>query len=113
MRQKGAIPYCYTANLGQPDEPITTKFPAALLECGAEKARSSIAERNSCAKALPRCNAERSISRLPALLLQHHADWPRRNRNDAGRRDEEDGVDIWGDGSTYKGNDIERFYRYG
>ena len=46
-------------------------------------------------------------------LLQHDAARPRRHRDDARAGDAEHGVEIWGDGSTYKGNDIERFYRYG
>ena len=39
MRAKGAIPYAYTANLGQPDEPDYDAIPRKALEYGAEKAR--------------------------------------------------------------------------
>ena len=114
MRQKGAIPYCYTANLGQPDETNYDDIPKRALECGAEKAR------------LVDCRAQLVNEGLAALQCgAFHittAGVPYFNTTPIGRAVtgtmlvqamKEDGVNIWGDGSTYKGNDIERFYRYG
>ena len=114
MRQKGAVPYCYTANLGQPDEPDYDAIPRRALECGAEKARLL-----DCRKQLVRegfavlqCGAFHITTAGQAYF----------NTTPIGRAVtgtllvqamKEDGVNIWGDGSTYKGNDIERFYRYG
>jgi argininosuccinate synthase len=114
MRQKGAIPYCYTANLGQPDEPDYDAIPRRALECGAEKARL--------------LDCRRQLVREGFAVLQcgafhiSTAGLPYFNTTPIGRAVtgtllvqamKEDGVNIWGDGSTYKGNDIERFYRYG
>ncbi len=114
MREKGAIPYCYTANLGQPDEPDYEAIPQRALQCGAEKAR------------LIDCRAQLVREGLAALQCgAFHittAGLPYFNTTPIGRAVtgtmlvgamKEDGVNIWGDGSTYKGNDIERFYRYG
>jgi argininosuccinate synthase len=114
MRQKGAVPYCYTANLGQPDEPDYEAIPRRALECGAEKAR------------LLDCRKQLVREGLAALQCgAFHittAGVPYFNTTPIGRAVtgtllvqamKEDGVNIWGDGSTYKGNDIERFYRYG
>ena len=114
MRQKGAIPYCYTANLGQPDETNYDDIPKRALECGAEKAR------------LVDCREQLVHEGLAALQCgAFHittAGVPYFNTTPIGRAVtgtmlvqamKEDGVNIWGDGSTYKGNDIERFYRYG
>lgn len=114
MRQKGALPYCYTANLGQPDEPDYDDIPKRALMYGAEKAR------------LIDCRAELVREGLNALSCgAFHittAGVAYFNTTPIGRAVtgtklvaamREDGVDIWGDGSTYKGNDIERFYRYG
>ena len=114
MRQKGAFPYCYTANLGQPDEPDYDDIPRKALMYGAENAR------------LIDCRAELVREGLNALQCgAFHittAGVPYFNTTPLGRAVtgtklvaamREDGVDIWGDGSTYKGNDIERFYRYG
>lgn len=114
MRQKGAIPFCYTANLGQPDEPDYDDIPKRALMYGAEKAR------------LIDCRAELVREGLNALACgAFHittAGIAYFNTTPIGRAVtgtklvsamREDGVDIWGDGSTYKGNDIERFYRYG
>jgi argininosuccinate synthase len=114
MRQKGAIPYAYTANLGQPDEPDYDDIPKRAMMYGAERAR------------LIDCRAELVREGLNALACgAFHittAGVAYFNTTPIGRavtgtklvvamRD--DGVDIWGDGSTHKGNDIERFYRYG
>lgn len=114
MRQKGAIPYCYTANLGQPDEPDYNDIPRRALDYGAEKAR------------LIDCRQELVREGFAALQCgAFHittAGLPYFNTTPLGRAVtgtmlvgamKEDNVNVWGDGSTYKGNDIERFYRYG
>jgi argininosuccinate synthase len=114
MRQKGAVPYCYTANLGQPDEPDYEDIPRRALEYGAEKARL--------------IDCRRQLVREGFAALQcgaFHittAGLPYFNTTPLGRAVtgtmlvgamKEDQCHVWGDGSTYKGNDIERFYRYG
>src|ERR671926_530538 len=114
MRSKGAIPYAYTANLGQPDEPDYDEIPRKALEYGAEQAR------------LIDCRTQLVSEGLAALQSgAFHistAGLPYFNTTPIGRAVtgtmlvvamQEDGVNIWGDGSTFKGNDIERFYRYG
>jgi argininosuccinate synthase len=114
MRGKGAVPYAYTADLGQPDEPDYDDIPRRALQYGAEKAR------------LIDCRAPLAAEGLAALQCgAFHistAGVTYFNTTPLGRAVtgtmlvsamKEDGVDIWGDGSTYKGNDIERFYRYG
>jgi argininosuccinate synthase len=114
MRQKGAIPYCYTANLGQPDEPDYDDIPRRALEYGAEKARLIDCRRQLVGEgfAALQCGAFH-ISTAGVRYF---------NTTPLGRAVtgtmlvgamKEDDVHIWGDGSTYKGNDIERFYRYG
>jgi argininosuccinate synthase len=113
MRAGGAIPYAYTANLGQYDEPDIESVPSRALQYGAEKAR------------LIDCRAELVREGLYALQCgafhistagKTYFNTTPLGRAVAGtmlvRAMAEDGVDIWGDGSTYKGNDIERFYRY-
>jgi argininosuccinate synthase len=114
MKQKGAIPYAYTANLGQPDETDYDAIPRAALEYGAEKARLI-----DCRGPLVR----EGIAALQAGAFHiTTAGVPYFNTTPIGRAVtgtmlvsamKEDDVQIWGDGSTYKGNDIERFYRYG
>jgi len=114
MRQKGAIPYAYTANLGQPDETDYDAIPRAALEYGAEKARLI-----DCRSPLVR----EGIAALQAGAFHiTTAGVPYFNTTPIGRAVtgtmlvaamKEDDVHIWGDGSTFKGNDIERFYRYG
>ncbi len=114
MRQKGAIPYAYTANLGQPDEIDYDSIPRAALEYGAEKARLI-----DCRGPLVR----EGIAALQAGAFHiTTAGVPYFNTTPIGRAVtgtmlvaamKEDDVNIWGDGSTFKGNDIERFYRYG
>src|ERR671915_1346727 len=114
MRAKGAIPHAYTANLGQPDEPDYDDIPRRALLYGAEKAR------------LIDCRVELVSEGLAALQCgAFHistAGVPYFNTTPIGRAVtgtmlvvamKEDNVHIWGDGSTFKGNDIERFYRYG
>jgi len=114
MRQKGAIPYAYTANLGQPDETDYDEIPRRALQYGAEKAR------------LIDCREQLVAEGIAALQCgAFHistAGVPYFNTTPLGRAVtgtmlvvamKEDDVHIWGDGSTFKGNDIERFYRYG
>jgi argininosuccinate synthase len=114
MRAKGAIPYAYTANLGQPDEADYDEIPRRAVQYGAEKAR------------LIDCRAQLVAEGLAVLQCgAFHistAGVPYFNTTPIGRAVtgtmlvgamKEDHVNIWGDGSTYKGNDIERFYRYG
>jgi argininosuccinate synthase len=114
MREKGAIPYAYTANLGQPDEPDYDDIPRRALQYGAEKAR------------LIDCRTQLVAEGLAALQCgAFHistAGVPYFNTTPLGRAVtgtmlvtamKEDDVHVWGDGSTFKGNDIERFYRYG
>jgi len=114
MKLKGARPYAYTANLGQPDESDYDAIPQKALEYGAEKAR------------LIDCRAQLVREGLAALQSgAFHittAGVAYFNTTPIGRAVtgtilvtamKDDGVGIWGDGSTFKGNDIERFYRYG
>ena len=114
MRAHGAKPCAYTADLGQPDEADPAAIPAKALTLGAEIAR------------LVDCRAALVAEGLAALqCAAFHittAGATYFNTTPLGRAVtgtmlvramREDGVDIWGDGSTHKGNDIERFYRYG
>lgn len=114
MKNKGAFPYAYTANLGQPDESDYEAIPRRAMEYGAEKAR------------LVDCRHQLVAEGIAAIQSNAFhiatAGLPYFNTTPLGRAVtgtmlvsamREDGVDIWGDGSTYKGNDIERFYRYG
>ncbi|MEW6347229.1 MAG: argininosuccinate synthase [Pseudomonadota bacterium] len=114
MRLKGAVPYAYTANLGQPDEDDYESIPRRAIQYGAEGAR------------LIDCRAQLVAEGIAALQSgAFHistAGVTYFNTTPIGRAVtgtmlvaamKEDGVNIWGDGSTYKGNDIERFYRYG
>ena len=114
MKNKGAFPYAYTANLGQPDEDDYESIPRRALEYGAEKARLIDCR--------PQLVAEGIAAIQSGAFHIATAGIPYFNTTPIGRavtgtmlvaamRD--DGVNIWGDGSTYKGNDIERFYRYG
>src|ERR1700704_5697487 len=114
MRAKGAIPYSYTANLGQPDEPDYDEIPRKALLYGAEKARLI-----DCRKQLV---AEGMAALQAGAFYISTAGGPSFNTTPIGRAVtgpmlvvamKEDDVHIWGDGSTFKGNDIERFYRYG
>jgi argininosuccinate synthase len=114
MKQKGAIPYAYTANLGQPDEPDYEEIPRKAMQYGAEQARLI-----DCRTQL----ANEGIAALQAGAFHiSTAGITYFNTTPLGRAVtgtmlvaamKEDDVNIWGDGSTYKGNDIERFYRYG
>jgi argininosuccinate synthase len=114
MRERGAIPYAFTADLGQYDEPDITLIPeraraygaeeAVLVDCRRALAREGIAALQ-CGAFHIQTAGRRYFNTTPlgravtgTLLVRAMAQY---------------GVDIWGDGSTYKGNDIERFYRYG
>src|SRR3954452_1011845 len=114
MRDKGAIPCTYTGDLGQPDEDDIEAIPGRALEYGAELSRlidckTALVEEGfgalACGAFHIRSGGRTYFNTTPlgravtgTLLV---------------RAMREDGVDVWGDGSTYKGNDIERFYRYG
>ena len=114
MREHGAVPYAFTADLGQPDEPDVASIPAKALRYGAEDAvlidcKDALAREGitalQCGAFHVQSAGKRYFNTTPlgravtGTLLVHAM--------------QELGVDIWGDGSTYKGNDIERFYRYG
>ena len=114
MKQKGALPYAYTANLGQPDEDDYNAIPKKADQYGAVKAR------------LIDCRLQLALEGIAAIQSgAFHVStggMPYFNTTPLGRAVtgtmlvtamKEDDVNIWGDGSTYKGNDIERFYRYG
>jgi argininosuccinate synthase len=114
MKQKGAIPYAYTANLGQPDETDYDEIPRKAMQYGAQAAR------------LVDCRNQLASEGIAALQSgAFHistAGVTYFNTTPLGRAVtgtmlvaamKEDDVHIWGDGSTFKGNDIERFYRYG
>jgi argininosuccinate synthase len=114
MRKKGAIPCAYTANLGQPDESDYEDIPrkakaygadiARLVDCRAQLVAEGIAAIQSGAFHISTGGATyfnttplgRAVTGTALVVAM-----------------KEDNVHIWGDGSTYKGNDIERFYRYG
>ena len=114
MREKGALPYAYTADLGQQDESDLPGVPDRAKQYGAELAR------------IVDCRGELVHEGLVALQCgAFHISTAGKtyfNTTPLGRAVtgtllvramQDDNVDIWGDGSTYKGNDIERFYRYG
>jgi argininosuccinate synthase len=114
MRKKGAIPYAYTANLGQPDESDYEEIPRKARAYGAEKAR------------LVECRPQLVAEGIAAIQCgAFHISTGGNtyfNTTPLGRAVtgtmlvvamKEDDVHVWGDGSTFKGNDIERFYRYG
>ena len=114
MKNKGALPYAYTANLGQPDETDYEAIPRRAMEYGAIKARLVDCRSQLVHEGFAAIQAGAfHISTAGSLYF---------NTTPLGRAVtgtmlvaamREDGVHIWGDGSTYKGNDIERFYRYG
>ncbi|MTD15317.1 argininosuccinate synthase [Nakamurella sp. YIM 132087] len=114
MREHGAVPCAYTADIGQYDEPDLSGVPSRAQQYGADIAR------------LVDCRAALVEEGLVALACGafhiRSGGLPYFNTTPLGRAVtgtllvramHEDGVSIWGDGSTYKGNDIERFYRYG
>jgi len=114
MREHGAVPYAFTADLGQPDEPDIASISERALRYGAEDAvlvdcKDALAREGisalQCGAFHVRTAGKTYFNTTPlgravtGTLLVHAM--------------QELGVEIWGDGSTYKGNDIERFYRYG
>jgi argininosuccinate synthase len=114
MRDKGAIPFAYTANLAQPDESDYEDITRKAMAYGAEKARLV-----DCREALVQ---EGLVALQCGAFHISSAGRTYFNTTPLGRAVtgtvlvktmQEDSVNIWGDGSTYKGNDIERFYRYG
>ena len=114
MREKGAVPFTYTADLGQYDEPDIDSVPDRAKAYGAEGSRlvdckEALVEEGfaaiACGAFHIRSGGKTYFNTTPlgravtgTLLVRAML---------------EDNVSIWGDGSTYKGNDIERFYRYG
>ncbi len=114
MREKGAVPFTYTADIGQYDEPDIESVPGRAMQYGAEISRlvdckEQLVEEGlsaiACGAFHIRSGGRAYFNTTPigravtgTLLVREMAD---------------DDVNIWGDGSTYKGNDIERFYRYG
>src|SRR3954463_209700 len=114
MRAKGAVPFAYTANLGQPDEPDYDDIPRRALQYGAEKARLIDCRKQLVAEGIA---ALQSGAFHIATAGVHYFNTTPIGRAVTGTMlvmaMKEDDVHIWGDGSTFKGNDIERFYRYG
>ncbi|ABD70405.1 argininosuccinate synthase [Rhodoferax ferrireducens T118] len=114
MKLKGALPYAYTANLGQPDETNYDDIPRKAMEYGAEKARLIDCRQQLAAEGIAALQSGAfHISTAGVTYF---------NTTPLGRAVtgtmlvaamKQDDVNIWGDGSTFKGNDIERFYRYG
>jgi argininosuccinate synthase len=114
MRDKGAIPCCYTADIGQYDEPDISQVPSRALLYGAELARAVDCRRElveegfaalSCGAFHIRSGGRAYFNTTPLGRAVTGTMLVRAMRSDD--------VHIWGDGSTFKGNDIERFYRYG
>jgi len=114
MRHNGAVPCTYTADLGQYDEPEIDQVPGRAMQYGAELSRAV-----DCKAAL----VEEGLAALACGAFhirsagRHYFNTTPLGRAVTGtllvRAMQADGVEIWGDGSTFKGNDIERFYRYG
>jgi len=114
MRAKGAIPYAYTANLGQPDESDYDEIPRKAMEYGAELARLIDCRHQLVAEGLAAIQSGAFHVTTAGVTYFNTTPLGRAVTGTmlvAAMR--EDDVHIWGDGSTYKGNDIERFYRYG
>ncbi len=114
MRRHGAVPYAYTANLGQPDETDYDDIPTRAKQYGAEEARLVDCRQQLVSEGL-------AMLQCGAFHIST-AGVPYFNTTPIGRAVtgtllvlamKQDEVNIWGDGSTFKGNDIERFYRYG
>ena len=114
MRAHGAKPCAYTADLGQPDEADPAAIPAKALTLGAEIARLVDCRVPLVAEGLAalQCGAFH-ITTAGATYFNTTPLGRAVTGTMLVRAMREDGVDIWGDGSTHKGNDIERFYRYG
>ena len=114
MRERGALPYAYTADIGQPDETDLESIPQRAKIYGAVEAKLV-----DCRELLVQ---EGLIALQCGAFHITTAGKTYFNTTPLGRavtgtllvrEMKQDGVDIWGDGSTFKGNDIERFYRYG
>jgi len=114
MRNKGAIPYAYTANLGQPDEPDYDEIPRKAMQYGAEKAVLVDCRSQLVAEGIAALQAGAfHITTAGATYFNTTPIGHAVTGTMLVQAMKEDEVNIWGDGSTYKGNDIERFYRYG
>ncbi len=114
MRNKGAVPYAYTANLGQPDEPDYDEIPRKAMQYGAEAARLIDCRSQLVAEGIAALQAGAFHISTGGLTYFNTTPLGRAVTGTmlvSAMKDDE--VNIWGDGSTYKGNDIERFYRYG
>ena len=114
MKLKGARPYAYTAHLGQPDEPDYDEIPRKAMLYGAECARLIDCRQQLVAEGIAALQA--GAFHISTAGITYF------NTTPIGRAVtgtmlvaamKEDDVNIWGDGSTFKGNDIERFSRYG
>ncbi len=114
MRAKGAIPCTYTADIGQYDEPDVSGVPARALEYGAELARHVDIKPQLVEEGLAALSCGAFHVRSAGRTYFNTTPLGRAVTGTVlVRAMHDDGVDIWGDGSTFKGNDIERFYRYG
>ena len=114
MRNKGAIPYAYTANLGQPDEADYDEIPRKAMEYGAQAARLIDCRSQLVAEGIAALQSGAFHISTGGITYFNTTPLGRAVTGTmlvAAMKD--DDVNIWGDGSTYKGNDIERFYRYG
>ncbi|MFC5731358.1 MULTISPECIES: argininosuccinate synthase [Nocardioides] len=114
MRDKGAVPCTYTADIGQYDEPDISGVPQRALQYGAEIARAVDCRRELVEEGLAAMACGAFHIRSGGRVYFNTTPLGRAvTGTKLVRAMHEDGVDIWGDGSTFKGNDIERFYRYG
>ena len=114
MREKGAVPFAYTANLGQYDEDDIDSIPARAKEYGAEEGRLVDCRQSLVEEALAAIACGAFHIRTGGKVYFNTTPLGRVVTGTLlVRAMQQDGVEIWGDGSTYKGNDIERFYRYG
>jgi len=114
MKNKGARPFAYTANLGQPDEDDYQAIPRKALQYGAEHARLIDCRAQLAAEGIAAIQAGAFHVSTGGLTYFNTTPLGRAVTGTmlvAAMREDE--VHIWGDGSTFKGNDIERFYRYG
>ena len=112
MRARGAIPCAYTANLGQPDESDYEDIPRKARAYGADIARLIDCRKQLVAEGIAAIqSAAFHVSTAGATYF---------NTTPLGRAVtgtalvvamKDDGVNIWGDGSTFKGNDIEQIGR--
>ena len=114
MRDKGAVPCAYTADIGQPDEPDIAGVPDRARQYGAEIARLVDVRRDLVEEGLAALACGAFHIRTGGKTYFNTTPLGRAVTGTMlVKAMQADGVSIWGDGSTYKGNDIERFYRYG